>query len=168
MLKFFKWVSWYETQIGISYSPNYGAHEFVIDKLHYFMEFLMWSFNLHPSDDMKILTISSYLIYDIGHAKLAGDIAIGPLMEEKVEVEDIVAESILDIVHEKYAHYKKTELEPFAGYYGVIGYHIKINGIVLNFTDFQLYLFQVGDEEGTKEIAPGKMKVQFSCRCILE
>ncbi|RZC49770.1 hypothetical protein C5167_018189 [Papaver somniferum] len=56
-------------------------------------------------------------------------------LEEKVEVEDIVAEPILDIVHDKYAHYKKTE---------------------------------VGDEEGTKEIAPGKMKVQFSCRCILE
>ncbi|RZC83252.1 hypothetical protein C5167_046042 [Papaver somniferum] len=83
--------------------------------INYFMEFLMWSFILHPSDDLKILTISSYLIYDIGHAKLAGDIAIGPLMEEKVEVEDTV-----------------------------------------------------GDEEGTKEIAPWKMKVQFSCRCILE
>ncbi|RZC52356.1 hypothetical protein C5167_020792 [Papaver somniferum] len=69
--------------------------------------------------------------------------------EEKVEVEDIVAESILDIVHDKYAHYKKTELD--------INEKMRV-----------ILVVSVGDEEGPKEIAPGKMKVQFSCRCILE
>ncbi|XP_026442226.1 uncharacterized protein LOC113341637 [Papaver somniferum] len=45
-------------------------------------------------------------------------------MEEKVEVEDIVAESILDIVHEKYAHYKKTELVESA-YDSVLGHLVR-------------------------------------------